>query len=398
MLTISHTSKLAGFNGCREGDDMSVHGFKFARGRNSVVETYWKSSAGLDKGWRGMDGREDSPAFEVLRSIPQGTPEVVAPANAITTQEYFRQFIGEKMTSAMVSEQFTPDVIGALRRTFARGTTPMEDAPIDSAVRMGKLGKRYVVGSSIATVTMCVVKPLKPEEMFAVPEAAKESGHRANFGIGNDAASQTVDSQRLPVIGYQDTPTSRRAMHMHPNNIAFRQRRAEVDESTISSDLQEMMDELPSGSSKERRERKRGLRKKQVPAAANDEDSDGKSCDSEYLLTPPKTRQRTEEVQSHDVHVVFGGTLDNPETWLFVKGGRSHIQWLERQLDNRFVVTKINKKDKPFDYWKPQIVESFKLEFTTTRGRTTTKKPFDEDKWQELEERCIKWADSDDSD
>jgi len=103
-------------------------------------------------------------------------------------------------------------------------------------------------------------------------------------------------------------------------------------------------------------------------------------------------------VQIHDVHVVFGGTLDNPETWLFVKGGRSHIQWLERQLDNRFVVTKINKKDKPFDYWKPQIVESFKLEFTTTRGRTMTKKPFDEDKWQELEERCIKWADSDDSD
>ena len=79
------------------------------------------------------------------------------------------------------------------------------------------------------------------------------------------------------------------------------------------------MDELPSGSSKERRGRKRGLRKKQVHAAANDEDSDGKSCDSEDLLTPPKTRQRTEEVQSHDVHVLFGGTLDNPETWLFVK-------------------------------------------------------------------------------
>ena len=104
-----HLRKLAGFNGCREGDDMSVHGFQFTRGRNSVVETYWKSSAGLDKAWRGMDGHEDSPAFKLLRSIPQGTPEVVAPANTITTQEYFRQFIGDKMASAM---QFTPMLLG----------------------------------------------------------------------------------------------------------------------------------------------------------------------------------------------------------------------------------------------------------------------------------------------
>jgi len=302
------------------------------------------------------------------------------------------------MSAAMASEQFSDNVIGGLRQTFATGITPMDADPIDSEVSMGMLGKRYVVGSSIAKATMCVVKPLAPEQMFTVPEAAKENGYRINFGVGNDAISQSLSSQRLPVIGYQDTPINKRPMHMHPNNIAFREKRTEVLDSSVSSGLQELLDDLPSGSAKERRGRKRGHRRNEVAAAANDEDGDGKDCESDEIFTPPRSRQR-EGVQVHDVHVVFGGTLDNPETWLFVKGGRSHIQWLERQIDKRFVVTKINKNDKPFDFWKHQIIESFKLEFTSNRGRTTTKKPFDEDKWQELEERCMKWAnDDDDSD
>ncbi|HEY7804854.1 MAG TPA: hypothetical protein VIC30_10540 [Orrella sp.] len=264
----------------------------------------------------------------------------------ITTKEYFRQFIGDKMSAAMASEQFSDNVIGGLRQTFATGITPMDADPIDSEVSMGMLGKRYVVGSSIAKVTMCVVKPLAPEQMFTVPEAAKENGYRINFGVGNDAISQSLSSQRLPVIGYQDTPINKRPMHMHPNNIAFREKRTEVLDSSVSSGLQELLDDLPSGSAKERRGRKRGHRRNEVAAAANDEDGDGKDCESDEIFTPPRSRQR-EGVQVHDVHVVFGGTLDNPETWLFVKGGRSHIQWLERQIDNRFVVTKINKNDKP---------------------------------------------------
>jgi len=121
------------------------------------------------------------PPFAMTRSIPQGSPIVVPPAPSITTKEYFRQFTGDKMKEAMIAEGFNADMRRALNQTMSFGSTPKGPA-LDDRIPMGKLGKRYNIGTS-SLAEMCVIEVREKADMFSVSQEAKETGYHPLFFI-----------------------------------------------------------------------------------------------------------------------------------------------------------------------------------------------------------------------
>ena len=188
-------------------------------------------------------------------------------------------------------------------------------------------------------------------------------------------------------------------MNEHPNNAGVREELAEDPQTRENREVQEIMDALPSASTSERRGRKRGIAG-QPTSLFNDGPSQKGREEGAQVRAGVRSRQQAQlQVETHTVYAVFGRTDGTSETWLFVKSGRNHIQYLERQQDKRFFVTKLNTNDAPFEGMRNKIVDSYELEFTVGTGRhgkTVTSDPFDESTWRTLEERCMEWVPEDD--
>ena len=218
---------LAGFT-ATPNDDIGVHGFKFYK-NEGVVEMRWKRDAGGDSEWRGEDGYANSEAFVLLRSRPNGEPEVIPKAKFTTNKEYFRQFAGQKIAEAMEAEGIS-GLRDDLMQAFSTGLTPRGD-DVDDAILPGFLGRRFKLGKPpFAQVVVSVIDTVPTgQSVWSFVKDCVPELPRLGIGAGDRAtAAAVLATQRLPNVGYADVPAKQRPMYKHPTNVAHRGRMALV--------------------------------------------------------------------------------------------------------------------------------------------------------------------------
>ena len=429
---------LAGFT-ATPNDDIGVHGFKFYK-NEGVVEMRWKRDAGGDSEWRGEDGYANSEAFVLLRSRPNGEPEVIPKAKFTTNKEYFRQFAGQKIAEAMEAEGIS-GLRDDLMQAFSTGLTPRGDA-VDDAILPGFLGRRFKLGKPpFAQVVVSVIDTVPTgQSVWSFVKDCVPELPRLGIGAGDRAtAAAVLATQRLPNVGYADVPAKQRPMYKHPNNVAHRGRMALVADQEdpalgpLSPPEDLILAQLPArgkrvhtgpGLAREKTTRQRKQSKRsdshndleevaeafgevaaqavfpfaeppipRVPGPHLPEVPDHHHVDkgrgrSERNIV---SRNKAGKQVTHDVFAEFGGEEKAPEVWLFVKSGRGNIQYLTQEgLGDKWGVTQLRSHQSFSQKTALELIEKvFKNVLFDVSGvgkyRTTiTTKPFDRGEWDAL--------------
>ena len=181
-----------------DADELTVRGFRAVKDANGVVELRWKMDPALDKEWRGADGSAVSQGFRVLKGIPVGSPEVIAPNPKILCKPAYLKTLLNPSTNRIMTTHGMSDAIQYTYDCAKTGLVPVTKR-LEEKAPCGEWGYKCTIGSSLArtgTVRMIDAEafdgdPFKlPASMPADEQAAATSNkyHPSGDAVAHEQA------------------------------------------------------------------------------------------------------------------------------------------------------------------------------------------------------------------
>ena len=309
-------NKIAGHTNCPT-DPVAARGFRIARGDDGIVGLSWKTKAESGR-WCGADGKPDTPGFVMLKGRPRGMPVEIDPQKHVLEKKYYRQLIGEKMTTCLLAEG-APEARAWLKSAAKHGVIPVHRRiEARGEITPGEMGSRVELKCDDITAVVQLIQHYDQtaDQFWTLPaEIARV------LSEGNQAAEARSAKHRLhPAIGYASIP-----MHRRPT---WDGSAAEAIQGRKENDLESSAEELSDDSEEEEDEIIVNNRSRLVAAQA------GREVNKRQREGPAVQPVIIKE-ETHNVKAVFGLGDKGAEVWFGVvakgrnKGGKVRLQFMQ---------------------------------------------------------------------
>ena len=217
---------IAGFTKSKN-DPIAVRGFRIKKQQDGTTDVTWKTDPALEKEWRGAGGFERSAGFYLLKSVPEGVPDFVVPAELSDEALKMTKKLQSANMKRVLESQGLEKCGDWVYKAATTGVIPIHRYLEDTAPRpeWGRLcevgaveGKRGQMREITDYWDMTL--PQTRKTMWSLPLCPNNSHLDAttnHFHYSGDAA--LLEGRRLPGIRYKDESRKNCELANHPNNV-----------------------------------------------------------------------------------------------------------------------------------------------------------------------------------